>query len=109
MINLKEQLQETLNRLKKPSVILSITSHIITILVLLKVNIDMDTITGIVTAITSILVILGILSNPTTQNKGYGDDILNCSNCNKNTIHTLVGDNLVCTKCGNIHLDNETT
>lgn len=106
MENFKEQFKEVLNRLKKPSVILSITSHIITILLLLHVNVDTDAVTGIVTAITSILVILGIISNPSTKNKGYGDDILKCSKCDKKTIHHLINGNLVCSKCGNVHLED---
>lgn len=104
---MKEQLKEILKRLKKPSVILSITSHIITILVLLKVNVNVDAVTGIVTAITSIFILLGILSNPTSQNKGYGDDMLNCSKCNKKTIHSLVGNDLICSKCGNTYIKDE--
>lgn len=96
-----KQLELVLNRLKNPSVILSIVSEIVTILVLLNVSVNANLITGIVTSVCSILVLLGILSNPTTKNKGYGDDIIECENCNKCTQHTLINGKMICSECGN--------
>ncbi|MEG1441607.1 MAG: phage holin [Oscillospiraceae bacterium] len=94
------QLKIILNRLKKPSVLLSIASQIVAILLLFNVNIDMNIVTGVITAITSIFVLLGIISDPTTQNKGYGDVFLKCEHCNKDAIYTVVDGRLVCSQCG---------
>lgn len=96
-----EQIKIILQRLKNPSVIMSIVSQIITILVLLNVNVDKQAVTGVVTAICTILVLLGILSNPDTNTKGYGDDMIQCDHCNKLTKHVLVNGKMVCSECGN--------
>ena len=92
-----------ISRLKNPSVIISIASQIITILMLLKVNVDESLIMGAITSITSVLVMLGIMSNPTTRNKGYGDDMIMCKTCGKHTPHVLTGTNMSCSICGTIN------
>lgn len=97
------QLKKMLKRLKNPTTILSILSEIITILILLKVDVNVDLVTGIVTAVCSILVLLGIMSNPTTVTKGYGDDILYCKNCQEKTENVVINNELCCTKCGQKH------
>ncbi|MEG0570305.1 MAG: hypothetical protein RR497_01530 [Oscillospiraceae bacterium] len=94
------QFKLILSRLKNPSVILSIVSQVITILVLLKVDVDASIVTGIVAAICSIFVLLGIMSNPSTQKISYADDIYTCENCGEKNAHVLVGDELVCSSCG---------
>lgn len=96
------QVNIILERLKKPSVILSLTSQVVGLLILLDVNIDSEVVTGVATSVTAILVTLGILSNPDTQTAGYGDDIAVCENCGDETQHVLVGDDLVCKNCGTI-------
>ncbi len=95
MINFRDILE----RLRQPSVVLSIASQIVTILLLLNVNVDQNIVTGVVTAVCSILVFMGIMSNPTTQNKWYGDDTLYCKNCQKNTAHLSVADKMICSTC----------
>lgn len=95
---MKKQLLVMLNRLKNPSVVLSIASQFIIILTLFHVNVDRNIITGIVTAICSILVSLGIMSNP--EQKGYSDNITYCEKCGENEVHINIADKLVCIKCG---------
>lgn len=95
------QLKIILERLKNPSVLLSIGSQIVAILVLLKVNVDMNIISGVIAAVCSILVLMGILSDPTTNNKGYHDDILPCESCNKKSKHITIDNNVMCSICGN--------
>ena len=97
------QFKVILERLKKPSVILSIASQIIAIFALLNVNIDATMVTGVITTGCSVLVMLGIMSNPSTKNKGFGDDILECAGCHKKTSHVLVGKKMVCSVCGTAH------
>lgn len=94
------QLRLILKRLRKPSVIASLTSQIITLLILFNVTIDTTLITSIITSITSILVILGVFSNPDTQKKGYRDDVSPCCKCNTNTQHVKIGDDMICVICG---------
>ena len=91
-----EQLKLILKRLKRPGVILSIISQILTILLLLKVNVNVDVVSGIATAICSILVLLGILSDPDSTQPGYGDAFFECSQCHRKTQHVLIDGNLVC-------------
>jgi uncharacterized membrane protein len=95
-----KQLKVFLGRLRNPSVILSIASQVITILLLFNVNVDRDIIFGVITASCTILTLLGIMSNPSTETQGYTDDIYICEHCNKETVHVMVNGQLVCTECG---------
>lgn len=101
------QFRLILKRLKKPSVIASLTSQIVALLILFEINIDTTFITNVMTAITSIMVILGIFSNPDSQRKGYKDDISLCSKCHQLTQHVKVTDKMVCVNCGGV--SNKTT
>ena len=92
-----------LNRLKKPSVVLSVTSQIVTILLLFGFNVNESLVLAIVTAACSILVTLGILSNPDTQNKTYGEDLLVCSSTGELAQHTQIGGQMVCNSSGAVH------
>lgn len=89
-----------LQRLKNPSVLLSIASQIVTLLLLFHIKVDINLVTGAIAAISSILVLLGIMSDPTTQNKGYTDDLFPCESCGSDTPHVLVNGKLVCRTCG---------
>ena len=95
-----KQLQLILNRIKNPSVLISVVSQFVAILMLLNINIDGEMVSGVVTGISSILVLLGILSNPDTETAGFGDDIHFCESCNKEVNHLRVADKLVCKDCG---------
>lgn len=100
--------QDILERLKHPSVVLSIASQVVTILLLLNISVDQTAVTGIVTAACSILVFMGIMSNPTTKNKWYGDDTLYCENCQNNTPHIPVAGNMTCAYCGTVYTEPTT-
>ena len=95
-----QQLKIILSRLKNPSVVLSIVSQIITIITIFKIDVNENIVLKVTISICSIFVLLGIMSNPSTKNFGYGDDILNCQNCNEDTMHTIIDNDFVCTKCG---------
>lgn len=88
-----------LNRLKKPSVVLSIVSQILILLSLFKVNVDVSLVNGVVGACLSILVTLGIMSNPDTTNKMYSDKIEYCPTCDDNHVFSVVAGQHVCTNC----------
>lgn len=94
------QINIIIERLKKPTVIISLISQIVGILILLDVNIDSEAITGIATSVTAILVTLGILSNPDTVTSGYGDDIAYCEGCEEEKSHVAIGGELYCSDCG---------
>ncbi|MEG2420617.1 MAG: phage holin [Oscillospiraceae bacterium] len=97
------QVKAMLTRLKNPAVILSIVSQVVTLLVLFKVQVDMTLVGGAVTAVCSILVLLGIMSDPTTKRKGYGDDMAQCPSCGVVGPHLVTGDTLTCKNCGSQH------
>ena len=78
-------------------------SQVVSILLLLDVNINENLIVSIATIVCSILVALGILSNPDTENKGYGEDYLYCFTDGKNTCHVKINGQMVCKKCGTIY------
>lgn len=93
------QLKTYLNRLKNPTVVISIVSEIILVLTMLNINVDKQAINVVVTGISTILVTLGIMSNPDTVNKTYSDDIMYCENCQKDTVHAKVSDDMICLDC----------
>lgn len=95
------QFKAILQKLRKPSVILSIVSQIVAILALLNINVDNALVMAIATAACSILTTAGILSNPASDKKGFGDDIYYCEKCGKDSVHTKVDGKLVCSECGN--------
>lgn len=95
-----EQMRIILKRLRKPSVIISLLAQAASIVMVLNLSADMDMISGIVLSACSVFVILGILSNPSTRKKGYGDDILLCSGQNRQHEHVEVAGKMVCTECG---------
>lgn len=94
------QLLLIIQRLKKPSVLISIFSQIITLLILFGIDIDKGIAITAVTSICSILTLLGILSDPDSQHKGYSDDILVCSHCHKPSQHILINGKYICKECG---------
>ena len=97
------KLKTIISRLQKPSTILSIVSQIISIVILLGVNVDVSEVTTITAIICSILVTMGILSNPDTVNGGYGDDILECGAEGLQTAHVQVNGKMLCKDCGAVH------
>lgn len=92
--------QLILKRLRKPSVFTSLISQILSIVLIFDPSLDMNMATGVLTAVTSSLVLLGILSNPDAKKKGYGDDMAICPDCGKKTQHITIGNKSICTKCG---------
>ena len=99
------QLKLILLRLKNPSVILSIISQVTALLLLFHIKLDESIVIGVATAVCSILTTLGILSNPSSKNKGYGDDIYVCKNCGRKSVHVFVKGQMVCCDCGCVKTD----
>ncbi|MFI3227180.1 MAG: hypothetical protein R3Y09_07170 [Clostridia bacterium] len=93
------QLQTYLKRLKNPTVVLSIVSEIILVLTMLNINVDEQAVNVVVTGILTILVTLGIMSNPDTVNHTYSDDISYCESCEKDTVHAKIANEMICTNC----------
>lgn len=93
-----------LNRLKNPSVLISLSSYVITILLLTLTDISASSVAAITTAVLSIFTLLGVISNPDTKTKGYGDDVLICSKCGK-AVHVEVNGEMVCKGCGTVNTD----
>jgi uncharacterized membrane protein len=100
---MKVQLKQFALRLRKPSTLLSLISQAVSILLLLGVHLDQTVIMGVAAAVCSILVTLGVLSNPDTAKKGYGDDMYPCSSTGELEKHVPVNGQMVCEKCGSVY------
>ena len=94
-------LEFVLNKLKKPSVLLSLVAQAVAILTIFNVNVDMDMVGGLTMAVSSILVTLGIMSDPNSVKKGFGDDIFFCPDCKRERRYVKVGNSMVCSHCSN--------
>ena len=64
-------LKSILKRLNNKGTIISLTALIVSLLVQFGLNIDSDRVIGIVQTICSILIILGVLNDPTENTTGY--------------------------------------
>ncbi|MEG2000204.1 MAG: phage holin [Evtepia sp.] len=95
------QIKTILERLKNPSVLMSILAQITSLLILFQIHVDMNLVNGVMTAVSSILILLGILSDPNTQKKGYGDDIMTCADCGETGVHYKINGKMTCKNCGN--------
>ena len=60
-------MQELLNRLKHPSTIISLVGLIGMLLIQLGVKVDMEWLNNTVQIICSILILLGVVNDPTTE------------------------------------------
>jgi uncharacterized membrane protein len=99
----KVQWQIILSRIRKPSVIMSVTSQLISLLMILGVHLNQNTIMTVVAIGCTILASLGILSNPDTQKGGYGDDILTSAGTGKKEPHVLINGQMVCKSSGAVY------
>lgn len=97
---MKEQMKLMLGRLRKPSVLLSVVSNVISISLLLGANIDENMIMQVAVIGCSILVMLGVMNNPDTEKSGFGDDLLLCANSGRLEPHVRINGKMVCKKCG---------
>lgn len=93
------QIKTYLKRLRNPTVVLSIVSQVVILLSVLDIDVDTETLNGLIAGVLSILVTLGIMSNPDSTKKTYGDDIIYCETCKKETIHAKVAGEMVCLDC----------
>lgn len=100
---MKEQLMQMLHRLKKPSVLLSIVSQVVAVLLMLGFDVNEGMVMSVAVGISSVLVTLGILSNPDAHKSGYGDDILTCSASGNLEPHVMVNGQMVCANCGAVY------
>ncbi|MGG7060254.1 phage holin [Clostridium tertium] len=64
-------LKSIVTRLNNKGTILSLAALIVSLLVQFGLNIDSEKITGIINTICSILILLGVLNDPTQNTKAY--------------------------------------
>ena len=64
-------MKSLLDRLNNKGTIISLAALIVSLLVQFGLNIDSDKVIGIVQTICSILIILGVLNDPTESTTGY--------------------------------------
>lgn len=93
---LKGMLRKIWERLRKPSVVISLTSQVGALLILLGYSIDEQALLTVVAALCSILATLGIMSSSETK-------LLRCSACGTPEPHVEVNDRLVCQTCGAVY------
>lgn len=68
---MKQTLSSLLKRLNNKGTILALTSLIVSLLVQFGLDIDSEKVIGIVQTLCSILIILGVLNNPTNDSSAY--------------------------------------
>lgn len=68
---IKNTLKSILQRLNNKGTIISLVALIVSLIAQFGLNIDSDKILGIVQTICSILILLGLLNDPTESTKGY--------------------------------------
>jgi uncharacterized membrane protein len=105
---MKVQITQFCKRLNKPSTIISVVSQVVSTLLLLGVHVDQSMVMGVAAAGCSIMVTMGILNNPDTQKKGFGDDLLICSSSGKLEKHVMVNGQMVCEVCGSVYVPPDT-
>ena len=93
------QLKIFLQRLRKPSVVISIVSQIAILLISFGFDVNHNAVLQFAEIICSLFVFIGIMHNPDAKSKGYGDDILECSNEHEKEPHVLINGRLVCKIC----------
>lgn len=98
------QIQQIIKRLKKPSVLLSLVSQIASLCILFGFNVNENMVMSVTTIVCSVLVTLGIMSNPDTKKNGYGDDVLTCSTSGDKEVHVNVNGQMVCANCGAVYV-----
>ena len=64
-------IKSILNRLNNKGTIISLASLVVSLLIQFGLNIDSDKVIGIVQTICSILIILGVLNDPTNNTSAY--------------------------------------
>lgn len=100
---MKQQLLYIVSRLKRPKVLISIVSQIVTLLILFGFQVDENLILTATAIICSILAAMGVMTNPDTQTQGYGDDFLTCSKSGEVEPHVMVNGQMVCKNCGAVY------
>lgn len=68
---MKQTLSSLLKRLNNKGTILALASLIVSLLIQFGLNIDSEKVIGIVQTLCSILIILGVLNNPTNDSSAY--------------------------------------
>lgn len=68
---MKQTLSSLLKRLNNKGTILALASLIVSLLVQFGLDIDSEKVIGIVQTLCSILIILGVLNNPTNDSSAY--------------------------------------
>jgi uncharacterized membrane protein len=97
------QFKQFLNRLKKPSVLISLASLAVKLLIVLGLDINESAAIQATVFLCSIMVTLGIMSDPEAKAKGFGDDLLVCSSTGEKERHVEINGQMMCTKCGAVN------
>ena len=94
---MKTKLGQVISRLKNPTIVLSVASHLISFVILMGYKVNEGVVMAGLAIICSVLVTLGIMSNPDYNT----DNRLFCVRCREKTYHVEVAGRKLCTICGN--------
>ena len=96
-------------KMAKPKILTSVVAELTSMSMLFNVHVDIGIVEMAVAALCGILVLLGIITDPNAEKKGYADDIRRCSHCQKNTSHVRVNGNMLCRTCGGVYDETGTS
>ena len=94
------QFRLILQRLRKPTIMMSVASQILTILILCGIKIDEAAIMTIATALCALLSTIGILSSADIKKKNKAGDV---PDENKVQQNVLTSGSIVCKNCGTVN------
>ncbi len=102
-------MKQILERLKNPTILLSVVSQIVAMLILVGVKIDEQMALTLAGMGVSILGSLGILSKKGIAGYAAKTENLTCSNSGEVEPHVLINGQMVCTKCGAVYTNEDKT
>lgn len=98
-----------LQRLKKPSIFFTLAAQLFSFGLFLIGQETLALITVAPPAFALFLSLMGILSDPDAEKKGFGDDFAYCKHCGVKTRYVNIAGKRYCRICGTIHEDTESS
>lgn len=95
-------MKEMLQKLKNPTVLISVLSQIGAILILMGVDLNENMVMSLIGMVVSILATLGIVSKSDTKPPELESACLTCTNTGTQELHVKINGQMTCVKCGAI-------
>ena len=94
-----DTINKILEKIKKPTILLAVVSEVVTILMLFDLKVDQNLVMTAVTSLSSILIMVGIMSDPYKKNDNNEHVLAYCPHCDKTTWHIMVDGKEICREC----------